>query len=181
MTRRKAVWPSGAALHRRGDGAEMRSRAKLRGQGRKGGRLVAVLRLVCSGDVRGTYPLVAPVVVIGRGSACDIRLPGPAVSRTHCRLVRKGDDYLVEDLESSNGTYVNGIAVKERLLRDGDKLFVFPHVLRYEIGAPAPAEGGAAGEGFEEEGASTMRVDSDEIRGMLGREMGCPEEDEGLK
>jgi pSer/pThr/pTyr-binding forkhead associated (FHA) protein len=131
---------------------------------------MAVLRLTCSGEVRATYPLAAPVVVIGRGSACDIRLSGAGVSRSHCQIAKEGDGHVVRDLGSSNGTYVNGVAVRERELRDGDKIFVCPHVLRYDAGAPAPAD--------DDEYLATMHVDSGEIRGLL-KELGRPGQGDG--
>jgi pSer/pThr/pTyr-binding forkhead associated (FHA) protein len=47
-------------------------------------------------------------VVIGRGNDCDIAIPLGFVSRRHCRFVCHGDEILVRDLESLNGTFVNG-------------------------------------------------------------------------
>lgn len=45
--------------------------------------------------------------VIGRASACDLAVPTTNISREHCLLVRREDGWWVEDLNSSNGTYVN--------------------------------------------------------------------------
>lgn len=49
--------------------------------------------------------------VIGRASACDLAVPTTNISREHCLLVKREDGWYVEDLNSSNGTYVN----KEKL------------------------------------------------------------------
>ncbi len=49
--------------------------------------------------------------VVGRASACDLSVPTTNISREHCLLVLKEDGWYVEDLNSSNGTYVN----KEKL------------------------------------------------------------------
>lgn len=49
--------------------------------------------------------------VIGRASACDLAVPTTNISREHCLLVKREDGWWVEDLNSSNGTYVN----KEKL------------------------------------------------------------------
>lgn len=46
--------------------------------------------------------------VIGSGSGCDLVIPHRAVSRRHCQLVRSADGYLLEDLGSTNGTFVDG-------------------------------------------------------------------------
>jgi pSer/pThr/pTyr-binding forkhead associated (FHA) protein len=47
-------------------------------------------------------------VVVGRGNECDISVPLGFISRRHCRFVCQGDEVLVRDLESLNGTFVNG-------------------------------------------------------------------------
>jgi pSer/pThr/pTyr-binding forkhead associated (FHA) protein len=61
--------------------------------------------------------------VIGRRTKSDYRLMLPFVSRRHCRFTRTGDRVLVQDLESYNGTFVNGKRVRNPLpLRDGDEL-----------------------------------------------------------
>lgn len=47
-------------------------------------------------------------VVIGRGVDCDIMVKDAKASRQHCRLTRRDGDFLLEDLQSRNGTYVEG-------------------------------------------------------------------------
>ena len=61
-------------------------------------------------------------VVMGRSNECDITLGVAHLSRRHARLFFSGDQLEVEDLRSSNGTYVNGKQVQRSLLRDGDEL-----------------------------------------------------------
>lgn len=61
-------------------------------------------------------------VVIGRSAECDITLGVAHLSRRHARLFFSGNQMEVEDLRSSNGTYVNGKQVQRSLLRDGDEL-----------------------------------------------------------
>lgn len=66
--------------------------------------------------VKGTegytrYDLGKDRTVIGRASACDLAVPTTNISREHCLVVKREDGYWVEDLNSSNGTYVN----KEKL------------------------------------------------------------------
>jgi CheY-like chemotaxis protein len=61
--------------------------------------------------------------VIGRGPDCDVHLFDPALSRHHCRLYRRDDRLVVEDLHSRNGTLVNGKKVIEPcVLAEGDSL-----------------------------------------------------------
>lgn len=63
--------------------------------------------------------------VIGRAADCDLQLENPMVSRHHCLLTIQDGHLFVRDLKSSNGTGVNNQAiVGERLLRDGDHLWV---------------------------------------------------------
>jgi diguanylate cyclase (GGDEF)-like protein len=61
---------------------------------------------------------------IGRDSGCEIQLPDISVSRTHARIVADGAGFAVEDLGSTNGTFVNGESVERRLLDGGDRIRV---------------------------------------------------------
>ena len=77
-------------------------------------RLVAV-----EGPLSGkTFYLDEPVS-IGRLGSNDICLEDPFVSRNHCVIRNDGDEYLIEDLNSSNGTYLNGERVNTRSLKEG--------------------------------------------------------------
>jgi hypothetical protein len=60
--------------------------------------------------------------VLGRGSSCDYVIADPTVSMRHADLVRTDDGWLIRDLESRNGTRVNGWLAKEQRLRQGDTL-----------------------------------------------------------
>ncbi len=63
-------------------------------------------------------------VVVGRGRWCDVQIPSVRVSRRHCCLVLSGDQVLVRDLGSTNGTWINGRRVEKATLRPGDELKV---------------------------------------------------------
>jgi len=60
--------------------------------------------------------------VIGRGQGVAVRLIDDGISRKHARVIQVGDKILIEDLQSSNGTYLNGDAVQSAELHDGDKI-----------------------------------------------------------
>jgi hypothetical protein len=61
-------------------------------------------------------------VVIGRSRSCDVRLPDVNVSRRHAEIRQEGATYWVVDLDSMNGTVVNGRRIERERLRDGDKI-----------------------------------------------------------
>lgn len=71
-------------------------------------------------------------VTVGRGPDCDLTLHDPTVSKHHLELRRQGSDVLLVDLDSTNGTRVNDVGVRERLLIDGDEIRLGAIVLRYE-------------------------------------------------
>src|SRR5262249_47025497 len=63
--------------------------------------------------------------LIGRDVACTLRFNDPSVSRKHLRLVRRQDHVFVQDLESTNGTTVNGRPVKGAIrVEDGDEILI---------------------------------------------------------
>jgi FHA domain/Domain of unknown function (DUF1707) len=69
---------------------------------------------------RALPQLVGAHLVIGRSSACEIVLGDDTVSRRHAELRYKDGRWLLRDLDSSNGTYVNGRFVTEAEVRPGD-------------------------------------------------------------
>jgi hypothetical protein len=73
-------------------------------------------------------------VVVGRLPDCTVALNDPNVSRRHAEFVRvaSGDGVVVRDLQSTNGTRVNGVPVHQQQLVDGDEVTVGTTVLRYE-------------------------------------------------
>jgi pSer/pThr/pTyr-binding forkhead associated (FHA) protein len=74
-------------------------------------------------------PLTGPETVVGRQKGCKLRIPSGTVSRQHCRLLFEDDRLFVEDLNSSNGTFVNGVRVYGRqLVQPGDEIEIGPVV-----------------------------------------------------
>jgi two-component system, NtrC family, sensor kinase len=61
---------------------------------------------------------------IGRDREADLCLDERHVSRQHCQLERVEDAVVVRDMDSKNGTFVNGLQVSEAILKPGDKLTV---------------------------------------------------------
>jgi pSer/pThr/pTyr-binding forkhead associated (FHA) protein len=73
-------------------------------------------------DVERVLPLTAPRFTIGRDVKNALPLLQAGVSRYHAEIIRLGKDFLLRDLGSTNGSFVNGARVSEQLLNDGDIL-----------------------------------------------------------
>jgi DNA-binding winged helix-turn-helix (wHTH) protein len=64
-------------------------------------------------------------VVLGRDEECDLTLAERQISRQHIRIYKQGELYHIQDLDSKNGTWVNGLQLKgSRELHDGDEIHV---------------------------------------------------------
>jgi Protein of unknown function (DUF3662)/FHA domain len=76
--------------------------------------------------------LTDDATIIGRLPDCAVRLSDPQSSRHHAEVRAGHDAYRLRDLGSTNGTYLNGVAVSEHPLRDGDEIRIGSTVLRFE-------------------------------------------------
>jgi sigma-B regulation protein RsbU (phosphoserine phosphatase) len=77
---------------------------------------------VNDGHGRRVVPLDKPLFTIGRRGAADLRLGGTDVSREHAEIAWDGDQYVLRDVGSSHGTFVNGQRITEHTLAHGDRL-----------------------------------------------------------
>jgi hypothetical protein len=79
-------------------------------------------------------------LIIGRGGECGLVLPERQVSREHIRIYRDGNTYYLEDLDSKNGTWVNGKQLKgTTTLKDGDEIQIALAVKITFVGSEATA------------------------------------------
>jgi len=92
---------------------------------------MAKLVLSLNGVVQGEYPLNKERISVGRKPDNDIQVDNLAVSGKHALIITILDDSFLEDLGSTNGTYVNGKLIKKHALRDGDVVGVGKHELKY--------------------------------------------------
>ena len=87
---------------------------------------------------RRSFSITRDMTVIGRREDCDLRIPLSDVSRKHCRVIVNGETIKVEDLGSSNGTYINGERVQHAEVSAGDTLQVGPVIFVVQVdGFPA--------------------------------------------
>jgi hypothetical protein len=80
-----------------------------------------------------TFVIDRPRAVIGRSSRCDFVVDDPNVSRRHAELQRRGADWFVVDLDSTNGVAVNGKHVRSERLAPGDEIALGTARLRFDI------------------------------------------------
>ena len=92
---------------------------------------MAKLVLSMNSAVQGEYELNQERISIGRKPENDIQIDNLAVSGKHALIITILDDSFLEDLGSTNGTYVNGKLVKKHALKDGDVIAIGKHELKY--------------------------------------------------
>jgi Protein of unknown function (DUF3662)/FHA domain len=80
-----------------------------------------------------TFVIDRPRTVIGRSSRCDFVVDDPNVSRRHAELQRRGGDWYVVDLDSTNGVAVNGKPVRSAVLAPGDEIGLGTARLRFNV------------------------------------------------
>jgi pSer/pThr/pTyr-binding forkhead associated (FHA) protein len=92
------------------------------------------LKIVKGPGMPKAVPLRSEVTTIGRQEDCQVRIVSSEVSRKHCQLFEKKGHLLVKDLNSANGTFVNGKRVKEQLILEaGATLSVGPVTFQVEV------------------------------------------------
>lgn len=72
------------------------------------------------------FPLPSSVTVIGRRHSCDLCIPLMSVSRRHCQLNYDDGVLKIRDLDSRNGTYLNGKRIDEAVIQAGDSIKIGP-------------------------------------------------------
>src|SRR5215467_8170876 len=79
----------------------------------------------------GEFPLKREKqIVIGRSSDLDVVLAEDMVSRKHAKISTQGGKIVIEDLGSTNGTFVNGEKIKQARLKEGDRILIGTSILK---------------------------------------------------
>ena len=105
---------------------------------------MALLKILNGEQSGRIVDLQDDTVVVGRHPSCDIRIPEETVSRRHARIVVEGQAYFVEDLESRNGTYLNGqrVTSPERLCH-ADTISIFNTEIEFRDDSAGGSDGHA--------------------------------------
>ncbi|MBV9923483.1 MAG: sigma 54-interacting transcriptional regulator [Acidobacteria bacterium] len=134
-----------------------------------------------AGPLKGSaFELGEGALSVGRDSTNDVRLPDSLLSRRHCRIERAGEGFVLKDLESLNGTFVNGRPVREQALAEGDRVtvgescFVFLSGEGETAGAPSHL---VTLSDRHMEAHSTVRLKAEEARYLRPPQEGGPSED----
>src|SRR5262245_14996585 len=105
---------------------------------------MAKLVVLSEGFTGLTCELKADKTTVGRLEDNAFQIAEPSVSSHHCELTRRGTDLLVKDLNSTNGTFINGEKVGEGVLKPGQILRLGQVEMRLESGAAAAAASAAS-------------------------------------
>src|ERR1700743_2316827 len=103
-----------------------------------------VLRFISGKYQGGEFPIATDKqILVGRSSDLDMVLVEDMVSRKHARIAMQGDQIWIEDLGSTNGTFVNGEKVKKARLKEGDRVLIGTSILKVAAADPAQPQGDA--------------------------------------
>src|ERR1041384_3338036 len=100
---------------------------------------MAKLVVLSAGMTGRTHDLKVDTTTIGRVEDNTFQINEPSVSSHHCEVLLRGSDVVVKDLNSTNGTFINGEKVTESILKPGQTLRLGQIELRLENGAPGPS------------------------------------------
>ncbi len=98
-----------------------------------------VLRFISGKYQGGEFPVTpGKEIIVGRSSDLDMVLVEDMVSRKHARINLQADGIWIEDLGSTNGTFVNGEKIKRARLKEGDRILIGTSILKVIAGEGAP-------------------------------------------
>lgn len=94
-----------------------------------------VLEMIRGPDAPRNLVLERQSMVVGRSNSADLQIDSLDLSRQHFRVTHRGTDWILDDLESSNGVYLNGLRIHSAVLRNGDRLQVGDILLVFHEGS----------------------------------------------
>ncbi len=103
------------------------------------------LRFISGKYQGGEFPLPnSKEIVVGRSSELDMVLVEDMVSRRHAKITVTGDQIFIQDLGSTNGTFVNGEKIKRARLQEGDRILIGTSIIKLVAADSAAPDAGAA-------------------------------------
>jgi len=114
------------------------------------------------------YPLMKESVTIGRNDENTIQINNLAVSGYHARIDAAGNDYILTDLQSTNGTFINDKKVVSQKLSHGDNVIVGKHIILFVGTGQEAADGKLAGQKADLD--KTMMLDTAKQKELLSRQ-----------
>jgi pSer/pThr/pTyr-binding forkhead associated (FHA) protein len=100
---------------------------------------MAKLVLLSAGMTGRTHDLKGDKTTVGRVEDNTFQIAEPSVSSHHCEVLLRGNDVIVKDLNSTNGTFINGEKVTESPIKPGQILRLGQIEMRLETDAPPPS------------------------------------------
>lgn len=126
------------------------------------------VKVIFNGNELYTCGFDETEILIGRGGDCQVLLENAGVSRHHAKLVREGDKVKVVDLQSGNGTFVNGKQISEVLLGSAETLRIGKFSLYVSLSPEAPdASQPPPSPGLSDAGSGTVFLRPDERAKIL--------------
>lgn len=102
------------------------------------------LKILSGGNAGQTYPLNNTEMLIGRSPQCEIAIPNKNISKKHAKIIIDKKRILFTDLNSTNGSFVNGVKVEVTLIKEGDKITLYDTLLEVVEDQAAPMLSGDA-------------------------------------
>jgi hypothetical protein len=125
------------------------------------------LRFISGKYQGGEFPIYPDKpIVVGRSSDLDMVLVEDMVSRKHARIAMGGEGIMIEDLGSTNGTFVNGEKVKKAKLKEGDRVLIGTSILKVVAADQAAVAAGGDAKANLENVAAARRTS--QVRTMSG-------------
>lgn len=127
-----------------------------------------VLRFISGKYQGGEFPIVNDKpIIVGRSSDLDMVLVEDMVSRKHARITMQQEQIWIEDLGSTNGTFVNGEKIKRARLKEGDRVLIGTSILKVIAGEGAVGSGAEAKRDLENVAAARRTTQARTMSGSI--------------